>query len=175
MPGMKLDTIAWPVVRAVLEEIGKGFQRDGIDIDRIVPQWAETPTLDVSDGACATEQAWVRLVTQSPSLQFPAPQGAPVWGGRTASGSPARYATTIEVGVVHCTGWAVDENFIPSTEEYMADAERAMAEMASLRQAICRAMIAQRREYQFVSFSPLNDGLSSGGMWQVSFDWVGGS
>lgn len=172
---LKTDSVAWPVVRRVLDEIGKAFLADGIDISRIVPQWSETPILDVGDGPCATEQAWVRLVTQVPTRQFPAPNGAPVWGGRNEPGAPVRFATTIEVGVVHCTGWGVDENFVPSTDEYMADAERAFAEMASVRRAIVRAMVAEKREYQFVSFSPLNDGLSSGGMWQVTFDWMRGS
>lgn len=171
---MKLDIVAWPIVNALVDEIRATFKKDEIDIDRVIAQWAENPILDVGEDGCALEQAWVRLVSQSPSLQFPAPQASPVWGGRSNPAAPGRMTTTLEVGVVHCTGWQVDDQFVPTEDEYMADTERCFAEMSALRRAICRTMVAQKREYQFVSFSPLNDGLSSGGVWQVQVDWIQG-
>ncbi len=175
MPDMKLDITGWPVVAALVDEIRATFDQDGIEIPRVVPQWAENAIMDIGEDGCVADQAWVRLVTQSPSMQFPAPAAAPVWGGRNAPGAPARMATTIEVGVMHCTGWQLDESFVPTVDQYIADAERSYAEMSALRRAICKVMVAQKREYQLLSYQPSNDGVSSGGAWQVAFDWVKGS
>lgn len=171
---VKLDIVGWPVVDAVVKQIRQTFADHGLPISRVVPQWSDLPVLDVGDDGCVMDQAWVRLVGQTPARVFPVVDASPVYGARSNPAAPGRLATTIEVGVVHCTGWQIDEHFIPSEEQYTADTERSFAEMSALRVAVCKAMVAQKREYQFMSFSPMNDGLSAGGAWQVAFDWIKG-
>jgi len=120
-----------------------------------------------ASGSCGG-QAWVRLVTEFPSRDFPSPT--------VESGCVDPIAVTLEVGIARCqpSGSAnAIRGYTPPTAEQQSEATRLqLADMRAIRRAIqCCLMDGAYADNSYVlgSYTPLQvSGDCGGGFYQVT-------
>jgi hypothetical protein len=119
-----------------------------------------------ASGGC-TGQAWVRLITEYPSSQFPAPD-------TTAQNCDSDVAFQIEVGIARClpSGTASQlGGFIPPTvEELNAATKLQMDDKDAMRSAILRVAEDADVAYVLGSYQTIaTQADCGGGVWTVTF------
>lgn len=113
---------------------------------------------DLGDDLEDCAQGWVNLVTAYPTQDFPEPAAGYI-------GCPSGvYALTIDVGVVRCI--SADE--VPDPDVLQPALDTQLADMASLRRAICR--YASENDLQvtfdgYLGYGP--EGGAVGGWWTI--------
>lgn len=119
--------------------------------------------------ACGS--AWVRLVNEYPTVQFPAQAD----GVSSPALCGAASAVVLEVGIVRCAPLPKEVNkriVLPTFQEQFNAAMQQAADKAAARRAIecCvgRAPDGTKRDYVLGTYSALSSGDCVGGAWQVT-------
>lgn len=138
---MLIAPVAADLLACLTEEMGKTPQppsqvciRIGNRVDLLISQ-----TYD----ECCAGTAWVRLVSQYPSRNFPdLDEGA-------SACDVARWALIFELGVARCAP-TPDIDSIPSCDEWMALAVTHYSDLAALRRTVCCYANDNRRDRKVV-------------------------
>jgi hypothetical protein len=110
-------------------------------------------------------ELWVRLVNAYVShTRFPTEEDGPL-----TIANP-KIAYVLEVGTVRAMAETTDDQANPTTVAALeAGAEKALADMAAIRRAICKCLGDAKRTYVLGSYTPYGpQGFAIGGWWQVT-------
>lgn len=168
------DNLAWPTMIALMAEVENQIEVCGLPrVCRasVVPgPQAVLEALQAKSnisGQCDDGQAWVRFVTEYPSIQFPA-------ADQSGSNCDSPLAYQLEVGIARrfpTGGTSGLGGYVPPTLDAMVKTTRLqMADKRVMRLAI--AAVARQLDvaYSLGSYSAMQaTGDAGGGVWLVTF------
>lgn len=158
---MREDEFAWPLLVALADCLCQEIETSELpDVCFCSVLPGPEPPLDY----CHKGQAWVRLVQEFPSAQFPLPDE------QATCDSPL--AAQIEVGISRCAPQGKSATVPPTAEQQFEATRLQMADKAAMRRAI--QCCASDREHVLGFYTPSEvTGDCISGTWLVTFSEFG--